>query len=123
MEKNMQNLLNYFPEFEELITSKQFEYAQRLINKRIHLDLSFAKVAEIAGFTPEAYISLEYGEASVPSEQYEAALFKLDQYEKKLETQKITQPANYLLSPVTYTNKEKNSSSKEFVMHDMKWVA
>lgn len=88
MEKNMQNLLNYFPEFEELITSKQFEYAQRLINKRIHLDLSFAKVAEIAGFTPEAYISLEYGEASVPIEQYEAALFKLDQYEKKLETQK-----------------------------------
>lgn len=83
MEKKMQNLLNYFSEFEGLITSKQFEYAQQLINKRINLDLAFVKVAEIAGFTPEEYISLEYGEVSVPSEQYEAALFRLEQFEQK----------------------------------------
>lgn len=80
MNKENYNFRTDFPEFEGLIHSKQFEYAQELIQKRLYLDLSFNEVAEIAGYTPEEYIALEYGDQGIKLEEFKRVINHIDTY-------------------------------------------
>lgn len=80
MNKETYNFMTDFPEFEGLIHSKQFEYAQELIQKRLYLDLSFNEIAEIAGYTPEEYIALEYGDPDIKLAEYKRVINQIDTY-------------------------------------------
>lgn len=80
MNKETYNFRADFPEFEGLIHSKQFEYAQELIKKRLDLGLSFNEIAEIAGYTPEEYIALEYGDQGIKLAEFKRVINQIDTY-------------------------------------------
>lgn len=61
--------------------TEQFALSEILLDKRFGLSLDFEKIAEIAGFSPQEYIDLEYGEPTIPIESYRQAIEKIDEYE------------------------------------------
>lgn len=122
MEKNKNSLIEYFPEFEELINSEHFAYAEKLIQMRISLELSFQEVAEIVEYSPEEYISFEYGEQSIDLEEYENALEKLKIYAKRNENKIIDRVFTYEFPTSNVYNKDHWNNSKQFEMNAMKWV-
>ena len=60
--------------------TEQFELSEILMDKRFELSLEFEEIAEIAGFSPQEYIELEYGESNIPIESYRQAIRNIDSY-------------------------------------------
>lgn len=71
MSKSLADILaNSFPDLKDSFYSKQFELSEKLIEKRMDLNLPFEKMAEVVGLSVDEYINYEYGSNSIPIEDY-----------------------------------------------------
>lgn len=71
------------PELKKLISTEQFVKSEELMDLRYELALSEREMAEILGKSLQDYLLLEYAMESIPVEEYEKALQKVNEYKTK----------------------------------------
>ncbi|MGO4943063.1 helix-turn-helix domain-containing protein [Ruoffia tabacinasalis] len=123
MNNETYNLIEDFPEFADLINSKQFEYAQKLIQIRLSSGLGFKEMADIVGYTPEEYLSFEYGEQNINIEEYEEVIRKLEMHINPEEIEKHERKDTYQVHLSETYKKSNSKESKQFYIQNLGWVA
>lgn len=71
------------PELKKLISTEQFVKSEELMDLRYELALYEREMAEILGKSLQDYLLLEYAMESIPVEEYEKALQKVNEYKTK----------------------------------------
>ena len=71
------------PDLKKLISTEQFVLSEKLMDLRYELALSEQEMAEIVGKSLQDYLRLEYVMESIPMEEYEKALQKVNEYKTK----------------------------------------
>ncbi|UUX35195.1 hypothetical protein [Fundicoccus culcitae] len=123
MKKVKFDLVGNFPEFEELLTSKQYELAQELIRKRIKLGLSFEEISNLVGYSPQEYIDFEYADKNIEISKFEEVIYKLNKYEEHNFSVGFEKNTDYItLNEKKYSYKPKEMS-KKFKINEMDLVA
>ena len=71
------------PELKKMRWTEQFAISEELMDLRYELTLSEQEMAEIVGKSLQDYLRLEYVVESIPMEEYEEALQKINTYKTK----------------------------------------
>lgn len=77
------------PELKNIISTEQFALSEQLMDLRYELALSEQEMAEIVGKSLQDYLLLECAMESIPVEEYEQALKKVNEY-KNQKVRKMT---------------------------------
>ncbi|HFI0402111.1 TPA: hypothetical protein ACGOWV_000310 [Streptococcus suis] len=65
------------PELNEIISTKQFELSEELMDLRFKLGLTEEQMAKIIQIPIQDYLSMEFGLETIPIDRYESAISKM----------------------------------------------
>jgi len=71
------------PELKKIISTEQFAISEQLMDLRYELALSEQEMAEIVDKSLQDYLLLESASESIPVDEYEEALQKVNAYKTK----------------------------------------
>ncbi|HFI0026742.1 TPA: hypothetical protein ACGOVU_002078 [Streptococcus suis] len=68
------------PELNKIISTKQFELSEELMDLRFKLGLTEEQMAKIIQIPIQDYLSMEFGQETIPIDRYESAISKMKEY-------------------------------------------
>jgi len=72
------------PTIKEKITSPQFHFSEKILDKRIELGYDYEKMAEISNTTIDTFVKMENSDINIKLDDYVDALFNIEIFETQL---------------------------------------
>jgi len=71
------------PIVKEKITSLQFHFSEKVLDKRIELGYDYEKMAEISNISIDTFVRMENSDTNIKVDNYIATLFNIESHGNK----------------------------------------